>query len=229
MSKSSNAAQGRLAGRVALVTGAGPGLGGAIALAMAQEGANLVVCDIDSEALSHTEKALAATGVECLALRCDVSDSAAVDAMFSQAAERFGTVDILVNNAARVPTSPAEESRRNRHYAYLTTPMERQSLGIVASLSDEDWLKWWDVNMHGVFFCTRAALRSVSFNAHARTVLSSAPLRASKRSRDLSGTFSALYSHRYLLLLSVASPSASSALCSRLRTVSTASTTWRMM
>ena len=159
MSKSSNAAQGRLAGRVALVTGAGPGLGGAIALAMAQEGANLVVCDINSEALSHTEKALAATGVECLALRCDVSDSAAVDAMFSQAFERFGTVDILVNNAARVPTSPAEESRRNRHYAYLTTPMERQSLGIVASLSDEDWLKWWDVNMHGVFFCTRAALR----------------------------------------------------------------------
>ena len=92
-------------------------------------------------------------------MRCDVSDSAAVDAMFAQAVQRFGTVDILVNNAARVPNSPAETERRNKHYAYATTPMPRQSLGIVSSLSDDDWLKWWGVNMHGVFYCTRAALR----------------------------------------------------------------------
>jgi 3-oxoacyl-[acyl-carrier protein] reductase len=64
-----------------------------------------------------------------------------------------------VNNAARVPSSPAEAERRNKHYAYATTPMPRQSLGIVSSLTDDDWLKWWGVNMHGVFFCTRAALR----------------------------------------------------------------------
>ena len=153
-------AQGRrLAGKVALVTGAGAGLGGVIARAMAREGARLVVCDIDASALADTEAALAALGADCLALRCDVSDSAAVDAMFAQAAARFGTVDILVNNAARVPNSPAEEQRRNLHYRYVTTPMPRQALGIVASLSDDDWLKWWGVNMHGVFYCTRAALR----------------------------------------------------------------------
>jgi 3-oxoacyl-[acyl-carrier protein] reductase len=150
---------GRLRGKVALVTGAGPGLGGAIALAMAREGARLVVCDIDAEALAVTAARLDGLGTEHLALRCDVSDRAAVDAMFAQAAERFGTVDVLVNNAARVPNSPAEEARRNLHYQYLTTPMPRQSLGIVSSLSDEDWLKWWGVNMHGVFWCTRAALR----------------------------------------------------------------------
>jgi 3-oxoacyl-[acyl-carrier protein] reductase len=149
----------RLAGKVALVTGAGPGLGGVIAQAMAREGARLVVCDIDAGALAGTESALQALGADCLALRCDVSDSAAVDALFAQAAGRFGTVDILVNNAARVPTSPAEEQRRNLHYRYVTTPMPRQALGIVASLSDEDWLKWWGVNMHGAFYCTRAALR----------------------------------------------------------------------
>lgn len=154
-------AAGRLQGKVALVTGAGPGLGGVIALAMAREGARLVVCDIDTAALDRTAAQLAALGADHLACRCDVSDSAAVDAMFAQAAERLGPVDVLVNNAARVPNAPAEEARRNRHYQYITTPMPRQSLGVTSSLSDEDWLKWWGVNMHGVFWCTRAALRQM--------------------------------------------------------------------
>ena len=159
MNQRSGSGRTRLAGKVALVTGAGLGLGGEIASAMAAEGARLVICDIAPDALDATQARLAALGAESLALRCDVSDSAAVDAMFAAAAERFGTVDILVNNAARVPNSPAEEARRNLHYQYVTTPMPRQALGIVASLSDDDWLKWWGVNMHGVFYCTRAALR----------------------------------------------------------------------
>ncbi|MFM6991794.1 MAG: SDR family NAD(P)-dependent oxidoreductase [Rhodoferax sp.] len=148
-----------LQGKVVLVTGAGLGLGGTIAQAMAKQGASLVICDVDMAALQATTSAVTALGAECLALECDVSDSGAVDRLFVQAAERFGTVDVLVNNAARIPNSPAETERRNRHYAYMTTPVPRQALGIVASLSDEDWLKWWGVNMHGVFYCTRAALR----------------------------------------------------------------------
>jgi 3-oxoacyl-[acyl-carrier protein] reductase len=158
MNEEKKSRAGRLLGKVALVTGAGPGLGGVIAAAMADEGAHLVLCDIDPGALEHTQSRLEAQGTECLALRCDVSDSTAV-AMFARAVERFGTVDILVNNAARVPNSRAEEARRSLHYEYVTTPMPRRSLGIVSSLSDDDWLKWWGVNMHGVFFCTRAALR----------------------------------------------------------------------
>lgn len=152
-------ASGRLAGRVALVTGAGRGLGGTIARAFAAEGARLALCDIDAQALAETQDAIESMGGECLAVPCDVSQSAAVDAMFARVGERFGTVDVLVNNAARVPGSPAEADRRNAHYAYATTPVPRRSLGIVSSLSDEDWLKWWGVNMHGVFWCTRAALR----------------------------------------------------------------------
>ena len=148
-----------LQGKVVLVTGAGRGLGGTIAQAMAKEGATLVICDVDTQALQHTQTQLQAMGARCLALHCDVSDSAAVDAMFAQAAREYGTVDVLVNNAARIPSSPVETERRNLHYAYMSTPMPRQALGIVATLSDEDWLKWWGVNMHGVFYCTRAALR----------------------------------------------------------------------
>jgi 3-oxoacyl-[acyl-carrier protein] reductase len=149
----------RLAGKVAVVTGAGRGLGGAIARTFAREGARLVLCDIDIEALEETRDAVTALGSDCLALSCDVSDRAAVDGMFEQAGARFGTVDILVNNAARIPGAPAEVERRNRHYAHVTTPIPRQSLGIVSSLSDDDWLKWWAVNVHGAFWCTRAALR----------------------------------------------------------------------
>jgi len=145
--------------KVALVTGAGRGLGRAIAQALAREGARLVVCDIDTSALEETRQCLAEQAAPVLALRCDVSDRAAVDAMFVEAAQRFGTVDILVNNAARVPSSPADTERRNRHYAHVTTPVPRKSLGIVSSLNDDDWLQWWGVNVHGVFWCTRAALR----------------------------------------------------------------------
>lgn len=148
-----------LENRVALVTGAGRGLGRAIAKGLAREGVRLVVCDVDHDALEETRQCLAEQGAEVLALRCDVSDRAAVDAMFADAEQCFGTVDILVNNAARVPDSPLETERRNRHYAHATTPVPRQSLGIVSSLDDDDWLKWWDVNVHGVFWCTRAALR----------------------------------------------------------------------
>lgn len=149
----------KLQGQVALVTGAGRGLGGSIAEALGREGARLVLCDLDPIVVEETRERLESQGIECLTQSCDVSDSAQVDRLFEAAGQRFGTVDILVNNAARVPNSPAETDRRNRHYAYMTTPMPRQSLGIIASLSDEDWLKWWGVNMHGVFFCTRAALR----------------------------------------------------------------------
>src|SRR5574343_2012948 len=115
----------RLHNKVALVTGAGKGLGGAIALAYAREGAHLVLCDIDSGALHATEEAVLAAGANCLALLCDVSDSAAVDALFDQAVQRFGRLDVLVNNAARVPQSPFETERRNRHYAHASTPVPR--------------------------------------------------------------------------------------------------------
>ncbi|MFF0610333.1 SDR family NAD(P)-dependent oxidoreductase [Nocardia tengchongensis] len=159
-----------LSGKTAVVTGAGQGLGRAIALAMAQQGADIVACDLRSDTLEILADQIHAMGKRCLPAQTDVSDRAAVDRMFADAADNFGGVHILVNNAALVPTSPAEEARRNRHYAHLTTPVQRQSLSITTSLTDGDWLKWWDVNVHGVFWCTRAALRQMEPQGYGRII-----------------------------------------------------------
>jgi 3-oxoacyl-[acyl-carrier protein] reductase len=163
-------AQGKLAGRVALITGAGRGLGGAIALDFARAGADLVICDIDMPALEETRSAVEAEGAACLALRCDITSSSEVAAMFASAAERFGTVHILVNNAAVAPTGAADEKRRNQYYAHLTTPQPRQALGFTREISDDDWHRYWNVNVHGMFYCTREALKLMSRKNHGAIV-----------------------------------------------------------
>ncbi len=160
----------KLKDKVALITGGAQGLGKSIAIAMAKEGAHVAICDIKEEGLAKTVTEIEQLGVQALGVRCDVSSPESVASMFESIANRFGTLHILVNNAARVPDGPEEETRRNRHYAYMSTPMARQSLGIWTSLSDEDWLKWWGVNVHGVFYCMRAALRLMEAQQYGRIV-----------------------------------------------------------
>jgi 3-oxoacyl-[acyl-carrier protein] reductase len=159
-----------LAQRVALVTGAGPGLGRAMVRALAEAGAKLVVCDINETSLAAARIAVEEVGSECLTVPCDVSDSAAVQRMFAQAVQRFGTVHILVNNAALTPNRKDDDVRRNRHYTYLTTPVPRQSLEFTSNISDEEWHRWWGVNVHGVFYCTREALKLMQPQKYGRIV-----------------------------------------------------------
>jgi len=149
----------QLQDKVALITGGGQGLGKAIALAMAREGANIVICDINPDTLADAAKEVEATGRQCLGVQGDVSSVESVEQMFAQTVERFGTLDILVNNAAIVAARPADTERRNRVYAAKSTATAPQSLGITTSHTDDDWLRFWGVNCHGVFWCTRAALR----------------------------------------------------------------------
>jgi 3-oxoacyl-[acyl-carrier protein] reductase len=153
----------KLKDKVAVITGVGAaqGLGRAIADAFAGEGAKLAICDINEKGVMDSAKEITSRGTTCLGLRCDVSSVESVQQMFAEVIKKFGTVDILVNNAALIPTKPADEERRNRHYAYFTTPMPRQSLGITTSLTDDDWLRWWGVNVHGVFYCIREALKTM--------------------------------------------------------------------
>lgn len=149
----------RLNGKTALVTGAAGGLGRAIALAFAQEGAQVAICDIDCERLNETEKELYKLGHTPLTLQCDVSSSRQVAEMFDKIRTRLDVLHVLVNNAAVVPNRPADAVRRQAHYDYLTRPEPRRSLGLTSSITDEDWRRYWAVNVDGVFYCTREALR----------------------------------------------------------------------
>jgi NAD(P)-dependent dehydrogenase (short-subunit alcohol dehydrogenase family) len=90
------------AGRVAVVTGAGSGIGRALALALAREGARLVVADVDAAALADTRQAIVRQGGEALTVRTDVADLAQVQALADQAFARFGAVHVLCNNAGVV-------------------------------------------------------------------------------------------------------------------------------
>lgn len=90
----------RFAGRVAVITGGGRGLGAAFAQALAAEGARIALLEIDGPAARDTAAALEARGFEVLAALCDVTDEHAVDSVTRQVIERFGRIDILVNNAA---------------------------------------------------------------------------------------------------------------------------------
>jgi 3-oxoacyl-[acyl-carrier protein] reductase len=96
-----------LKGRTALVLGAGGGLGGAIAKALAREGARVALGDVNAEALTATVKDIESAGGEALPLAWDLADVGAVDGIVRQIEQRFGPVDILVNNTGGPPPTPA--------------------------------------------------------------------------------------------------------------------------
>ncbi|CAL8979816.1 3-oxoacyl-[acyl-carrier-protein] reductase FabG [Rhodoplanes serenus] len=96
-----------LAGKTALVLGAGGGLGGAIALALAQEGARVAIGDIDGEALKRTAAAIEGASSKALPLTWDLADLAAIEGHVAAIEAAFGPVDVLVNNTGGPPPTPA--------------------------------------------------------------------------------------------------------------------------
>ncbi|ADB49103.1 SDR family NAD(P)-dependent oxidoreductase [Conexibacter woesei] len=95
----------RLEGRVAIVTGAGGGIGGAVAARLAAEGASVVLDDIREERVTAAAEAIRADGGAAIGVVADVSRKDEVDGLFDRAIEEFGSVDILVNNAGRLDTA----------------------------------------------------------------------------------------------------------------------------
>lgn len=96
-------------GQVAVITGGGTGLGRAMALRLAELGANLVIASRRTEVLESTAKEIEAKGAKCMTYALDVRDHAKVEAMLPAVMERFGKIDILVNNAAGNFLCPAEK------------------------------------------------------------------------------------------------------------------------
>jgi NAD(P)-dependent dehydrogenase (short-subunit alcohol dehydrogenase family) len=126
-----------LADRVAIVTGAGNGIGKAIALALARAGAQIVAVDLDGGAARETAAAASAAGPRSLALDTDVGDLPSIDRMVQRVMETFGRVDVLVNNAG--------VTRR----AYIM------------DLTEQDWDRIMRVNAKGVFFCLQRVAREM--------------------------------------------------------------------
>lgn len=94
---------------VALITGGGTGIGRATALALARDGARVVICGRREEPLAETEAELAALGAECLTRVTDIREPEQADALVDDALGAFGQIDVLVNNAGGQFTAPAEE------------------------------------------------------------------------------------------------------------------------
>ena len=99
----------KLQGKVAVVTGGLRGIGHAIALAMAHEGADLLIAGLSMDRAAHTEQEIRALGRRCVVIRADVADEAAVQDMMARTVQHFGGLDILVNNAAIAPFKPIDE------------------------------------------------------------------------------------------------------------------------
>jgi NAD(P)-dependent dehydrogenase (short-subunit alcohol dehydrogenase family) len=125
----------KLADRVAIVTGAGRGLGKAIARGLAHQGAKLVLTARSRDQLSAADDELSAEGAAVLAVPGDVTDERFVDLLFQQALDHFGRLDLVVNNAGAFDGGPLDE------------------------LSVEAWDKVLAVNLRAPFLCTRAAMR----------------------------------------------------------------------
>jgi D-sorbitol dehydrogenase (acceptor) len=127
----------RLEGKVAAITGAGSGMGKAIAHAFAREGAKVVVADLNRAAAEQVADDIGGAGGEAVAVEVDVRDQAQAQAMVDAAVEFFGGLDILVNNAGVGKIIP-----------FLET-------------TDEDWDFMFDVNCKGMLWCSQAAARQM--------------------------------------------------------------------
>jgi len=127
-----------LKGKVALVTGAAQGIGRAIALLLAQKGADIIVSDINLEKAEETAKEIEAIGRKAMAVKVNVADMNEVEHMVEVILERFGQIDILVNNAGIAKDK------------------------LILRMTEEDWDAVLNVNLKGTFHCTKAVIRHMT-------------------------------------------------------------------
>jgi 3-oxoacyl-[acyl-carrier protein] reductase len=135
-----------LAGKVAIVTGAGQGIGRAIAETLARHGADVVVADVDSGRSQETVEAIAKLGRRALNLKVNVANWDDVKGMVDHVLKEWGKVEILVNNAG----------------------VTRD--GLLVRMKEEDWTLVLQVNLNGTFHCTKAVIQPMSKQRYGRIV-----------------------------------------------------------
>lgn len=124
-----------LQNKTAIVTGARRGIGKGITLALAKEGCNVVISDIDEKDCETVAEEVRKMGAKALAVQCDVTKKEEVEKLFSKTVEEFGQLDILVNNAGIFPFVP------------------------FAEMKEEDWDKVMNVNLKSIFLCSKEAAK----------------------------------------------------------------------
>jgi 3-oxoacyl-[acyl-carrier protein] reductase len=135
-----------LVNKVAIVTGAGRGIGKAIAIALAREGANIIAIDVDIQTAEKVAKEIKSLDRQALAIQVDVSDSKEVNRMVQSVLKKFKRVDILVNNAAIIKR------------------------GSIEDLTEEDWDRVMDVNLKGAFNCMKAVVGTMKKQRYGKIV-----------------------------------------------------------
>jgi 3-oxoacyl-[acyl-carrier protein] reductase len=130
-----------LKNKVAIVTGAKQGIGMGIAIALAKEGVNVVISDLEQAGCDKAADEIKKLGVKTLAVACDVSKKKEVDNLIAQTVKEFGQLDILVNNAGIFPFKAFTD------------------------LTEKDWDKVLDVNLKSVFLCSQAAVKVMKAGA----------------------------------------------------------------
>ncbi len=137
----------RVSGKVAIVTGSGTGIGKAIAMLLAREGARVAVADLDQEQGEQTVQEIQQAGGEARFWLLDVSRESEVEQVFREIAQAFGKIDILVNNAG-------------------VTGVDKPT----HEVSEEEWDQVFDVDVKGVFFCTKHAVPYMQQNGRGSIV-----------------------------------------------------------
>jgi NAD(P)-dependent dehydrogenase (short-subunit alcohol dehydrogenase family) len=126
-----------LSDKVALVTGGGAGIGQAIALALAAEGAAVAIADLNETSAQSVAGRIMASGGRSLGIQADCGDVASIQTMVAQVVQEFGTLDVIVNNAGLTRTAT------------------------ILDVTEEDWDLINRINAKGVFFCLQAAARQM--------------------------------------------------------------------
>lgn len=135
-----------LKGQSAVVTGAGTGIGRAIACALARHGADVMACDLNAETAAETAAMVEKLGRKGRAFRMDVSNETDCAAMATEAAEAFGRIDLLYNNAGTI------------------------SMNTIEKMNVADWDKIFAVNCRGVFLCSRAVIPQMKTQGGGRII-----------------------------------------------------------